>query len=163
MNGARIPLLDMVKNLVGIGLAARIPPNGWSPDQIHKMTDGTKFDGAGVFADWACQATHCVMLDTNYENCEYVEGMGEPLFKWTLRNVELLAKQWPKVVEIRKKIDHIVEWLEADQIVRFKELLEYLLTKIPNGYSEKNNYHADPWDYICKLDTKGDDDDKEEE
>ena len=73
--------------------------------------------------------TGCVVLDSSYEDCAYVEGEGEPIFKWTRYNVDLLTEQWSKVQEIRQEIDSIVEWLEADPISHFGELLEFLTAK----------------------------------
>jgi hypothetical protein len=163
--GARIPLLEKVKQLVGPELAERVPPCGWLPEQLHK-TDGTKIDGLGVFADWAFQKTGCVMLDTTPSNCEWVEGSTEPAFKWTVRNVQILSQQWPKVVEIRKKIDHLVQWLEEDPQRRFAEILDFLLVKNDLGTGEKNREY-DPSDHFCQLDLhndfNGEEDDNDDE
>ena len=99
--GARVPLLDAVQRIVGEDLVRLIPRDGWSPAELHLMTDGTPHDGVGHFADWACSETGCVVLDSSYDDCEYIEGMGEPIFKWTKFNVDTLTEQWPKVQEIR--------------------------------------------------------------
>ena len=126
MNGARVPLLDKVQNLVGSDIVRRIVNDGWTPEELHKMTDGTQFDGVGAFADWACASTGFIMLDYNYEHCSYEEGQTDPTFLWTKQNVEILAAQWAKVQEIRGKIDKIVAWLEADYINRFRSLVDFL-------------------------------------
>jgi hypothetical protein len=160
LNGARIPLLDTVKNTVGAELAERIPGNGWEPEELHQMTDKTPYDGVGNFADWVCSQTGCVMLDSSIECCDIREGYGEPIFKWTRKNVTILTEEWPRVQEIRSKIDHIVEWLEEDQINHFKELLEFLLQSKP---AKKNTLPYDPTDRWCPLDQETDDDEDEEE
>jgi len=67
------------------------------------MTDGTKYDGAGAFADWACSCTGGIVLDSSYENCDYEEGSGEPTFLWTKHNVDILTEQWSRVQEIAGK------------------------------------------------------------
>ena len=126
-NGARVPLLDLAQRIVGEEIVNRITRDGWTSEELHRMTDGTRFDGVGAFADWACSSTGCVVLDSSYENCDYEEGSGEPTFLWTKHNVDILTSQWPRVQEIRGKIDHMVEWLEADPIGRFRELLDFLL------------------------------------
>jgi len=130
-SGARVPLLDLVRRLVGEQIVNRIPMEGWNTEELHRMTDGTKYDGVGAFADWACSSTGCVVLDSSYENCDYEEGSGEPTFLWTKHNVDILTEQWPKVQEIRGEIDHLVEWLEADSIGHFRELLDFLLKAEP--------------------------------
>ena len=130
-NGARVPLLDLAQRIVGEEIVNRITRDGWTPEELHRMTDRTRFDGVGAFADWTCSDTGCVMLDSSYENCDYEEGSGEPTFLWTKHNVDILTSEWPKVQEIRGKIDNTVEWLEADPIGRFRELLDFLLKSEP--------------------------------
>lgn len=166
INGARIPLIDTVNNMVGRELALRIPGQGWMPEELHKFTDGTKYDGVGDFASWACSDTGTVLLDFNYEDCAYVEGMGNPIFKWSKNNVDILTKQWPKVVEIRSKLDHVVAWLEKDPQNNFRELLEYLLAqpkitpqkRIPVNPGERWN----PIPMDMKTDYEEEEDDNDE-
>jgi len=155
-SGARVPLLDAVRRIVGEDLARRVPRAGWEPKVLHQMTDGTPYEGVGDFADWACQETGCIVLDTNYGDCDYVEGGGEPIFKWTRKNVETLTKEWPKVQEIRSKIGHMVDWLEADPQGRFKELLDFI-DKLPpskrrTADTTKKRSSYDPTSSWCPLD-----------
>jgi hypothetical protein len=158
--GARIPLLDKVQRMVGEDIVRKIPPQGWEPAELHKMTNGTKFEGVGEFADWVCGQTGCVMLDTAYDNCDYVEGDGEPVFQWTKRNVDIITEQWPKVKAIRAKMDHIVEWLETDQVSHFTELVNCLLKSaplLPNTKRKQRWY--DPMEHFCELDQAGEEED----
>jgi hypothetical protein len=155
---AKVPLLDKVQNLIGARLADRIPRDGWQPGQLHKLTDGTKYEGFGEFADYACSQTGCEVLDAAYDAVEYVEGEGQPYFKWTDYNVKLLTDQWPKVEAIRAKIDHIVEWLEENAEVHFQELLEFLLSQ-PQPKKEKLPAERE---YHCTLDTMTQEDAEEE-
>jgi hypothetical protein len=154
--GGRVPVLDLTRKLVGDELVKRLPSEGWDPKTLHKMTDGTKYDGVGAFADWACQQTGCVVLDTNYEDTEYVEGETEPFFKWTRHNVETLTKEWPKVQEIRRKIGNLVDWLEADPHERFRELLDFIFSLAPYKRSpadpHKKRSSYDPTEHWCQLD-----------
>ena len=153
LDGAKVPLLDLVQRMVGEEIVNRIPRDGWTAEELHRMTDGTKYDGAGAFADWACSSTGCVVLDSSYENCDYEEGGGEPTFLWTKHNVDILTEQWPRVQEIRGKIDHLVEWLERDQILHFRELLDFLLKPEPikSKKKSKRTYGA-PFEHHCELD-----------
>jgi len=154
--GGRVPLLDAVQRIVGAELTGLIPRDGWQPSDLHLMTDGTPHDGAGRFADWACSETGCVVLDSSYEACEYMEGMGEPIFKWTKFNVDTLTEQWPKVQEIRQEIDNIVEWLEADPISHFGELLEFLTaqakSKLKKTAKARGKSYYDPTEHWIPLD-----------
>jgi len=164
-SGARVPLLDAVQRIVGEDLARRLPRDGWEPSELHLMTDGTPHDGVGHFADWACSETGCVIMDSSYEDCEFMEGMGEPLFKWTQFNVDTLTKEWPKVQEIWQKIDHMVEWLEADPISHFGELLEFLTAKAASKLKKtakaRGKSFYDPTEHWCPLDQQGEIDEEE--
>ena len=167
LDGAKVPLLDLVQRMVGEEIVNRIPRDGWTAEELHRMTDGTKYDGAGTFADWACSSTGCVVLDSSYENCDYEEGSGEPTFLWTKHNIDILTEQWPRVQEIRGKIDHLVEWLERDQITHFRELLDFLLKTEPikTKKRRKRGYY-DPFEHHCELDQdtgEEEDDDTDDE
>jgi hypothetical protein len=121
MVAARVPIVEEVARLVGEELAALIPANGWSPEDLHRMTDGTNYEGCGDFADWVCSATGCMQLDATYE-----EYSGE---EWRRELVEELTKQWPKVRQVQMKIAHMTDWLEDDPRTNFRELLAFLLDR----------------------------------
>ncbi len=143
--GGRIPLLDLVREIIGTDLVSLIPSAGWQPSELHQMTDKTPYDGVGDFADWACSDTGCIVLDASYDNCDYIEGYGEPIFKWTKHNVEALTEQWSRVKQIRGKIDHLVEWLEADPRNKFQELLDFLLLCSKTLKKPKPKRYNDPF------------------
>ncbi|KKL06510.1 hypothetical protein LCGC14_2595330, partial [marine sediment metagenome] len=152
---ARVPLLDAVQRIVGAELTGRIPSNGWMAEELHQWTDGTQYEGVGTFADWVCSQTGCIILDCSYADCEYVEGMTEPIFKWSQFNVEELTKEYPKVKETREKIDRVVEWLEADPIIRFRDLLVFLTAKAKTRRKKaikRDKYQYDPTEHWCPLD-----------
>jgi hypothetical protein len=157
LRGARIALIDKVSGIVGHVIASRIPPKGWTPQELHKMTDNTRFDGTGDFADWACHMTGCVVLDYSYEAAEFIEGSSEPVFKWTKYNVQQLTGQYPKVREIRRKIDHLVQWLELDPLNNFRDLLSFLLEKGLPKRRKALPIFPDPNGYL-PLDQECDDD-----
>lgn len=165
--GGRVPVLDAVQNTVGPDLAKSIPDAGWFPEELHTLTDGTPYDGVGAFADWVCSETGCVILDCSADDCEFMEGWNEPVFKWTEHNVDVLTHDWPKVQALREKIDHIVEWLEADPVNRFGELLNFLLTEAPRKLKGKKKVKRgnvyDPTEHWCPLDQQTDDDEEEED
>jgi hypothetical protein len=129
IQGAKIALLDKVQGIIGNEIVSRIPLSGWTWEEMHALTDNTRFDGCGDFAAWACGKTGCISLDYNFENGEYIEGYSEPIFKWTGYNIKALTEQYPKVRELRRKIDHLVEWLELDPLNNFRDLLGFLLDK----------------------------------
>jgi len=165
--GARIPLLDIAQGMVGEEIINRIPKDGWTAEELHSMTDGTKYDGVGAFADWGCSSTGCVVLDSSYENCDYEEGSGEPTFLWTKHNVDILTSEWPKVQEIRGKIDRMVEWLESEPIGHFREILEFLLkAELAKTKKKRKRGYYDLFEHHCALDQyngEEEDDDRNDE
>lgn len=118
-HGGRIPILTHISDLFGRDVAELIPPDGWEPAFLHQRTDGTRFDGVGVFADWVHSQTDCWVLDANYYDYD-----GE---QWQQHIVAELTEQWPRVCEIERKITHVVEFMEANPRKRFLELLNLLL------------------------------------
>lgn len=151
----RVALIDNVQNIVG-EIVRKIPAEGWIAEELHAMTDGTAYDGMGEFAAWAMSETGCVVFDSSYDDFEYMEGMGEPVIHWSEFNVKMLAEQWPKVLEIREKIDRIVGWIETDPRERFTELLNFLLEasrKLKPREKKKRTF--DPTEHWCPLDHYG--------
>lgn len=119
--GGRVPIIEEVAKLVGKQLASEIPEKGWEPEDLHRMTDGTKYDGLAACADWIYHSTDCMVLDASYE-----EYSGEA---WSRDVVNDLAAQWPKVKEVQGKINALAEWLEGDPRANFQELLSFLLDR----------------------------------
>ncbi len=119
--GERVPLLEQVKELVGKELTGLIPPDGWSPEDIHTMLDNTPYPGVAAFADWIHQVTGCMQLDANYSEygpCEWSRGL-----------VDDLTEQWPRVIELQEQMDHMYTWLEEDLPGNFRKLLIIMLGK----------------------------------
>lgn len=117
--GDRVAILSYVSDLLGRDIVSLIPDDGWTPKQLHELTDGTKFEGVGIFADWVHSQTDCWVLDANYSEYE-----GE---LWYPNTVSGLTEQWPRVREIQDKIAHVVEFIEGNLKKRFLELLNILL------------------------------------
>jgi hypothetical protein len=165
MVGARMPYLDSIARIVGAEMVGKIPKSGWTPEELHKMTDGTIYDGVGIFADWALSQTGCMMMDSNYENANYNEGDMEPIFEWTKHNVDILTADYPKLTLIREKMDHIVKWLEEDQQSRFTGLLRLCIEKSPPEAYKRTKYKidSDPMERFIPLDTVDTSEEDEEE
>lgn len=165
-SGARVPLIDKVQQTVGAELAGLIPRDGWTPEELHQWTDGTQYEGLGNFADWVCSQTGCIIMDYSYADCEYIEGMGEPIFQWSKYNVDQLTKEAPKVRELREKIDSVVEWLEADPIIRFGELIEFLTAKARTRrkiVTKREKHEYDETEHWCPLDQATEFEEEEED
>jgi len=124
MQGSRVPIIEEVGNLVGEGLERLLPDKGWSPGELHEMTDGTEFEGCGDFADWVWGITGCAILDTQGEYSE----MGEQI-DWSREEVEGLTDDWKQSRYILEKIHRVALLLEQDTESNFRKLLSLLLDK----------------------------------
>ena len=115
----RIPILERVKELVGKSLVELIPHEGWSLVDIHRMFEGSQYEGVVAFADWVHSTTDCWQLDANYT--EY--GPED----WSREIVNGLAAQWPTVIDLQTKMQRMYEWLEEDMHHNFDKLLSVML------------------------------------
>lgn len=118
-NDERLPILERVKEIVGKSLVELIPPDGWSLDDIHRMFEGSKYEGVVAFADWIHSNTGCMQLDANYS--EYEPEM------WSIELVNDLTSQWPTLVDLQDKMSRMYVWLEEDMHRNFEKLLSIML------------------------------------
>ncbi len=121
--GMRVPVLESAIELVGKGLVDLIPPNGWEPQDFHRMLDGTEMEAMAHFADWVHAQTGCAILDTTPSELETGEGN----IHWDC--ADDLTEQWPNVVDIQDKIRTLSIWLEEDLHDRFRQLLAVMLDR----------------------------------
>lgn len=136
-DGGRVPVIAYVGDLLGRDIAGLIPEDGWTPEQLHALTDETKFDGIGVFADWVHSQTDCWVLDANYDDYE-----GE---SWYPNTVTSLTEQWPRVCQIQDKIRHVIEFIEENPKKRFLELLNILLDVNTSEFVVPDEQLPLPW------------------
>ena len=118
-NDERLPILERVKDIVGKSLVELIPHEGWSLDDIHRMFEGSRYEGVIAFADWIHQSTGYMQLDGNYTDYG-------PEF-WSVELVNSLTAEWPTVIDLQEKMSHMYEWLEEDMHHNFEKLLAIML------------------------------------
>ena len=118
-NDQRVPILERVKELVGKTLAELIPPEGWSLGEIHRMFEGSQYEGVVAFADWIHCSTGCWQLDVNY-----IDAAPE---MWSSEIVNGLTAEWPMVIDLQEKMSHMYVWIEEDMHHNFRKLLATML------------------------------------
>ncbi len=118
-HGERVPILEVVKGLVGPDLVKVIPVRGWTPQQLHKIFDKTKHFAVAKFADIVHHDTGEWWHDTTYEDWDPLE--------WSREVVEALQVDYVKAQAIDAHVHKLVEWLEKDQRIHFAELLRTLV------------------------------------
>ena len=99
MPGVRVPILEVVGKLVGKGLVSLIPDNGWSEEDLRRMTDGTEFEGLGDFAAWVQGTTGLYHLDAAGSSIETGESI-----EWSREAVDELTYDWHMSSEILDNI-----------------------------------------------------------
>lgn len=119
--GSRIPILEAVSGIVGDGLVRLLPARGWPAADLHTMTDGTEFDGLGLFADWVNGNTGNIHLDTMGESLE-MEGLPE----WDADTVDEMTDDWRQATEILDSIHRVALRLEQEPERTFRRLVALL-------------------------------------
>jgi hypothetical protein len=119
--GPRIPILEAVGGIVGEGLVRLLPDAGWSATDLHTMTDGTEFDGLGLFADWVNGNTGSIHLDTMGESLD-MEGLPE----WDPETVDQMTDDWHQATEILDRIHRVALLLEQEPERTFRKLVALL-------------------------------------
>lgn len=117
----RVPLLELCAGHAGKATVKLIPPTGWTPEDLHTLLDGTRFEVVGGYADWIWHQTDLAFLDLTYED----EGMnGIP---WSRENVEDLTRQHGLARQLMADIDRLIIWLEESPKNNFAELVGFIL------------------------------------
>jgi len=120
--GGRVPILEIVGNLVGKVLASLIPNNGFLLEDLRGKTDGTEFEGLGDFADWVLSATGLYHLDAQGESIETGES-----WEWDRATVDELTDDWRQSSDIWDRLHRVALLLEQDSETTFRRLLALLL------------------------------------
>lgn len=119
---SRIPVIEEAVGLVGKNMVELIPIGGVDLDTIHRMLDGTKYEGVAAVADWIHSNTGFWQLDNNMEDFQY-----DLASYWDRNTVDTLTLQWPKIMELQDKMNKTYEWLEDDLHNNFRYVLYTVL------------------------------------
>jgi hypothetical protein len=119
----RVALAEALSQYLPRELVEQIPPhaNGLSPEELHRLLDGTKFQ---PLADWASMVWHDTgnfFLDTDYEE---MWNQGRP--PWNKETVQRLTQEWQQAERIGEEIYSLATWLEEDPPAHFAELLSFI-------------------------------------
>ncbi len=138
----RVPLLDAAEEHVPRALLSEIPPDGFTPAELHECLDGMPFAAAADYADWLWGETETVFLDVEEEMVADVE--------WTRANVLELADQWHRAQGILDRIGALTAWIEADPATRFARLLDAALGRDAHlTYLQMRRFYA------CEITEEG--------
>ena len=119
----RTSLAEACLEYVPQGLLARVPEDGFSPDEF-RILYGTPYQGLAHWANVIWHNTGNFFLDTD---CEMLWQGGLP--EWNRENVEGLTQEWQQAEVIHEEISNLVIGLESDPPARFEELLNFILER----------------------------------
>ena len=122
VEGSRVPLLEACARLVGRELAQRLPKDGWQPADLHRLLDGTRFEGAALWADIIWRDSESLFFNVTWEE-DIADG------DWSRETVEFLTREWPKAVAIQDKVSNLAVWLEDAPAEHFRELVEAIMLR----------------------------------
>lgn len=132
MGSLHIPNLDSGLGVVWLEACAehvdkaqleRLPPGGWSRQELHRLLDGTEFEAAATCADWQTNGTGNPFLDCHYEY---------PLEDdWDMKTVQTLTADWQKAEVLWKQMCELSDWLEEDLTPnsRYTEMLDFIFQR----------------------------------
>jgi len=119
--GQRVPLLEECSSIAGKDIVEEIPERGWTNEQLHALTNGTRFNALADWADWICSETKSCQLNANYEWYEM-----EP---WSEMLVQQLTEEYPELCRIRQAVENMNLWLCRSPSANFREIIEFLVDR----------------------------------
>ena len=99
----------------------RLPENGWSQQELHRLLDGTRFEAAAIFAAWLGNNTDNAFLDAHPEY-----PLAEP---WNTEAVRLLTNDWRQAELLQNRMSQLSAWLEEDPGPRYTEMLDFIFQR----------------------------------
>ena len=118
--GLRVPALEACAAHTRRAILQRIPPDGYSRKELHRLLDGTEFEAAAKAADWFYNETGNGFLDTNEEMEQYAVDEWEPDV------VAALTRLWLQADQLTDQVMDLVAWLEQDTNKHFAQLLDFI-------------------------------------
>ena len=131
--GLRVSWLESAAVHIPQEVLDRIPAGGIKVDRFRRALAGTQFEGAAMAAAWIWSETGLYFLDCNSDD---FDGFVDP---WDEDVIELGTKEWARAAKILDAADKAAKWLDMDLPVRFAELLDYTLPRLPDEEEEDND------------------------
>jgi len=105
-------------------LLQRVPQLGFAPGDLVRLTQGSRYEALGHWAQILWHDTGNFFLDTDYDWL-----WQDPLY-WDRETVEALTRQWQQAERIQQMLFELAEWLEEDPPRHFEQILDFLEEKM---------------------------------
>jgi hypothetical protein len=99
-----------------------------SPEEAHRLLNGTRYEPLASWADRLHYCTNNFFLDTDYETL-----MNSELPDWMPENVAELTGLWQQAEALEQTWDDFMDWLEVDLPGRFEEIVASIAERRANG------------------------------
>ena len=119
--GARISLGEACQEHVSSELLQRIPEQGFTPEELHKLLDGTPYQALAAWGDLIHLNTGNDLLDTDEEMMS-----NSVLPEWSKENVTYFTRQWAEAQEKQQGPFAMAEEFEKKPAAYFQEVLDFI-------------------------------------
>lgn len=119
--GARIALGEACQEQVPTELLQRIPEQGFTPEELHQLLDGTPYQSLATWGD-------LIHLNTGNELLDIDEEMmsNSVLPEWSKENVAYFTRQWAEAQEKQQGPFAMAEKFEKKPAVYFQEVMNFI-------------------------------------
>ena len=117
----------------------RIPRRGIPLDILTQAVEGTEYEGAAQAAAWVLADTDNFFLDESYEDGNY-DGFADP---WEDEIIAQGTQEWQRAKALIDAVFRLADWLEEDLPVRFAEMLDFILPRLPEPTTQWEENHDD--------------------
>jgi len=119
--GARVALGEACQEQVPAELLQRIPEQGFTPQDLHKLLDGTPFQSLATWGDLIHLNTGNDLLDTDEEMMS-----NSVLPEWSIENVTYFTHQWAEAQEKQQGPFAMAEEFEKEPVAYFQEVIDFI-------------------------------------
>ena len=143
-DGLRTAWLESAAQHIPQGTLERLPRGGIPLEALTEAVRETDYQGAAQAVAWVRAETGNFFLDHCFEDGDY-DGFSDP---WEEEVITEGTQEWRKADQIMGSVLQLADWLEEDLPVRFAELLDFILPRLPEAqhleqYQEQEENHDD--------------------
>jgi hypothetical protein len=119
--GARIALGEACQEQVPAELLQRIPEQGFTTEELHKLLDRTPYQSLATWGDLIHLNTGNELLDTDEEMMS-----NSVLPEWSKENVKYFTRQWAEAQEKQQGPFAMAEEFEKQPSVYFQKIIDFI-------------------------------------
>lgn len=119
--GLGVVWLDECANHVDREQLQRLPDGGWGANELHRLLDGTEYEGAAIFTSWLGNNTGNAFMDAHPEY-----PFTDP---WEMEMVEILTADYHQSVVWENQISALGVLLETQSNARYTEMLDFIFQR----------------------------------